>query len=238
MYMYSTFFQKLFLGIFLFLSASVFVYSQEYKYEIGGMAGGAFYMGDLNKTTPFKELRPAVGFVFRYNMNLRMALKTNVTWGMVSGSTSGMDNVFPDQAQASFSRSLFDLGAQYEFNFLPYSDIFGYKNTSRFSPYLLIGAGVTYAPGKSENSFGFNIPMGVGVKYKLKNRLNLGCEFSVRRLFTDDLDVTDGDNKWLDDPYQMSSSFMKNKDWYSFLVFSVTWDFGPRGGKCNNIHSF
>ena len=30
------------------------LHAQEYKFEVGGMAGGAFYMGDTNKNSPFK----------------------------------------------------------------------------------------------------------------------------------------------------------------------------------------
>ena len=47
-------------------------------------------------------------------------------------------------------------------------------------------------------------------------------------------DVTDDGNAFLDDPYHMKGSFLKNKDWYSFLLFTVTWDFGPRCRTCNN----
>ena len=32
------------------------LHAQEYKFEVGGLAGGAFYMGDTNKNTPFKGL--------------------------------------------------------------------------------------------------------------------------------------------------------------------------------------
>lgn len=206
----------------------------EYKFEIGGMAGGAFYMGDLNKNAFFKGLNPAVGAVFRYNANFRWAFKANLTWARVSGSTDGLENVFPDGAQGSFSRSLIDMGGQMEFNFFPYSDQFAYANAKRFSPYVFLGIGLTVAPGSGNTFVGPNIPLGVGVKYKLTHRLNLGCEFSFRKLFGDGLDVTDNSNAFLDDPYHMNSSFLKNKDWYSFLTFTVTWDFGPRCKTCNN----
>ena len=75
------------------------------------------------------------------------------------------------------------------------------------------------------------------MKCKIKNRINLGCEFSFRKLFGDTFDVTNGDNAILDNPYQISGSFLKNKDWYSFLLLSVTWDFGPRNRPCNSINS-
>lgn len=228
--MTSTFFQRslliiLLIGIFPALKA------QEYKYEIGGLAGASMYMGDANKNSFFKGINPAFGGVFRYNVNFRWAIKANLMWGKVSGSTSGLENEFPGLGETSFSRNFFELGGQGEFNFLPYSDKFGYLNTSRFSPYILLGIGVTVAPGNGETMATLNIPLGVGVKYKIMNRVNLGLEYSFRKLFADNLEG----NEALDNPYQIESSLLKNKDWYSCLLFTVTWDFGPRDRDCNNI---
>ena len=128
--MTSTFFQRL-LIIILLAGTVPTLWAQEYKYEIGGMAGGAFYMGDANKNTIFKGMNPAVGAVFRYNINFRWALKANLMWGQVSGKTEGMENVFPNNAQTSFNRSIMELGGQAEFNFFPYSDKFDYAGARR-----------------------------------------------------------------------------------------------------------
>lgn len=227
--MSSTFFQRCFF-VFLLTASFACIRAQEYKYEIGGMGGGAFYMGDVNKTALFKGLNPGLGVVFRYNANFRIAFKGGLTWARVTGSTDGQKNVFPDNLQTSFDRSLIELGGQFEFNFFPYSDKFAYLNTKRFSPYVLLGYGVTVAPG--DGTFvSMHVPIGVGVKYKMKNRLNLGCEFSFRKLFGDGLD-----NKELDDPYEIGGGMFKNKDWYSFLMFSLTWDFGPRNRQCNSAN--
>jgi hypothetical protein len=211
--------------------------AQEYKFEIGGAGGSSFYMGDVNKNTPFKAMNPALGGVFRYNPNLRWAIKTNLMWGQVSGTTAGQENVLPEQAQASFSRSLFEAGGQMEFNFFPYSDKFAYANARRLTPYVLLGLGATVAPGSGNTFAGVNLPMGAGIKYKVMNRINLGCEFSVRKLFGDGLDVTGDSNAILDNPYHINGSALKNKDWYAFLLLSVTWDFGLRCGPCNNSSS-
>ena len=221
----------------MILLGSVFLssaFAQEYLYEVGCMGGGASYMGDVNKTAPLKGIHPALGLMFRYNANFRIAFKGDLAWAQVSGSTEGLENVFPERAQASFSRNLFELGGQFEYNFFPYSDKFAYLNTKRFSPYLLVGLGATVAPGNGSTFAGLNLPVGVGIKYKLKNRLNLGCEISVRKLFGDGLDVTDDSNRILSNPYGISGSMLKNKDWYTMLTFSVTWDFGPRDCRCNN----
>lgn len=230
--MTSASFQRIIL-MFLFIGVCTGLRAQEYKYEIGGMAGGAYYMGDANKNGFFKGLNPALGGVFRYNVNFRWAIKGNLLWGRVSGSTAGLENVFPNQAQVSFDANVIELGGQGEFNFLPYSDKFSYSGAKRFTPYVLLGIGVSVAPGNGSTMASLNIPLGVGVKYKVKNRINLGCEFSFRKLFADNLEG----NAVLDNPYGIKSSFLKNRDWYSFLLLSVTWDFGPRNRACNNANS-
>ena len=135
------------------------------------MVGGSYYMGDLNKNTFFKGMNPSIGAIFRYNPSMRWAVKTDLLWGRVSGSTDGLSNVFPNGQTASFSRDFFEAGGQMEFNFMPYSDKFAYLNTRRFTPYLLMGLGVTVAPG-DKTFASLNIPLGIGVKYKVKNRLN------------------------------------------------------------------
>lgn len=231
--MTSTFFQRLTI-IILLLVYSIGLRAQEYKYEIGGVAGASTYMGDANKTSPFKSINPALGGVFRYNANFRIAFKGSLAWAMVSGSTEGLDNVFPDNAQATFDRNVIDLGGQVEFNFFPYSDKYAYMNTRKLSPYIALGFGVTVATGGGDTFVGPNIPLGVGVKYKIKNRVNLGCEFTVRRLFGDNFEG----NSTLDNPYNLNSGWLKNNDWHSLLLLSVTWDFGPRKNPCNNIKNF
>ncbi|MDR1980408.1 MAG: porin family protein [Tannerellaceae bacterium] len=221
-------FMLLLTGLFTVLRA------QEYKYEIGGMAGGAFYMGDVNKGALFKDMNPAFGGVFRYNANFRWAVKADLMWGRVSGTTAGGEQVFPGNAEALFRRDFFELGGQVEFNFFAYSDKYAYANTKRLSPYVLLGLGMTVAPGKGQTFAGLNLPLGVGVKYKVRNRINLGCEFTFRKLFGDNFDVTDDSNAILDNPYGIDGSVLKNRDWYSLLTLSVTWDFGPRSRPCNN----
>jgi len=204
--------------------------AQEYKYEIGGMAGLSMYMGDANQTALFRGFNPAGGVVFRRNFNFRWALKTDLMVGKVTGNTKNTDNVFPNQGEASFSRNFFELGGQIEFNFMPYSDKYAYLNTSRIAPYLLTGLGITAASG-----FGsVNLPLGLGVKYKIRNRINLGLEYTVHKLFSDSFDAPDKEGFNLDNPYKIQSGVLKNKDWYNTLMFSVTWDFGPNNRKCTN----
>lgn len=219
--------------IILLISLFPALKAQEYKHEIGGITGGTFYIGDANKGVLFKGLNPSIGAVFRYNTNFRWAIKTNLLWTKVSGNTKGVDNAFPFSEEISFSRNLVELGGQAEFNFFSYSDKFAYVDTRCFTPYLLVGLGMTVASGGNDTFAGVNVPLGVGLKYKIKNRMNLGCEFSFRKLFKDNLE---GDTQ-LDSPYDIDSNIWKNKDWYTCLLFTITWDFGLRDRPCNNMNS-
>ena len=208
--------------------------AQEYKYEIGGMTGLSMYMGDANQTALLRGFNPAGGLVFRRNFNFRWALKTDLMMGRITGDTKNTDNVFPNHEAVSFSREFFELGGQIEFNFLPYSDKFAYLNTSRIAPYLLTGLGVTVAPGKGSTFGSVHFPLGLGVKYKIRNRINLGLEYTVHKLFSDSFDAPDKKGFNLDNPYQVQNGLFKNKDWYNMLMISVTWDFGPNDRKCTN----
>lgn len=220
------------MGIFLLIS-TVNGRAQEYKYEIGGATGSSFYMGDANRTKFYHHPGIAGGVLFRYNINFHWGIKTGLFAGNVSGRSDKSGNIFPHGQQSSFHRTLAELGGQVEFNFFPYSDRYAYLGTKPYTPYLFTGIGVTYATG--DNLFiDANIPFGMGFKYKLKNRMNIGIEFSMRKLFGDDFDVTEKTTGWnLDSPYGIESSLLKNRDWYSFTMIFLTWEFGIREDPCH-----
>lgn len=81
--------------------------------------------------------------------------------------------------------------------------------------------------------YGIHVPLGFGFKYICNNRVNIGVEASMRRLFRDDLDVTKTQPGWnLDTPFGIESSPLKNQDWYAFALIYMTWDFGLRDDPC------
>lgn len=229
-----TFFAFLIIVCLFYSSCNELKAQDDYKYEIGGMAGTSFYMGDANKSKLYQNLGLSIGAVFRYNIDLRWSVKNNFVVGKVSGDTRDSGNKFPFGVEASFSRMFYELGSQIEFNFFNYSDKYAYLGTRRISPYVFTGIGITL--GSGEKSFlDANIPLGIGVKYKIKDRLNLGFEFSFRKLFSDSFDVTKrGDGFDLDAPYKIEGSIFKNNDWYSLTMISLTWDFGVRVCPCLN----
>lgn len=214
----------LFLSVF---SAST-VKAQDYRFEIGAALGMSGYLGDVNKSNLLKHPGFAGGAVFRYIMDYRWALKANLFTAGLSGNSADFDDVLPGGQTYKFNSQIYDLGAQIEFNFFNFGIGYTYKKLHRIVPYLTVGVGATMAACDGNTAFAVNIPFGAGVKFKLKERLNLGFEFTMRKAFGDKLD-----NYSLDDPSAIKSSFMKNTDWYSLMLFSITYEFGK---KCKTCH--
>ena len=224
----------LFAGAFLLcLVGGVRAEGLEYRYELGAMGGMSSYYGDANYHIPFKNINAMGGVVWRYNINPRMAVKSAFSVAGISGNTADSKNRYPG-GDVEFSRTLYELGAQFEYNFWAYGDGTGYKKTRRLVPYLFAGVGLTYAPKPAQHVFAANIPVGLGVKYKVMSRLNIGCELSFRFTTSDKLDVAENVLPALNDPYGIKSGALKNNDSYSFLSIFVTYDLSTKYRKCNN----
>ena len=213
----------------------------EYKMDMGAGLGGCFYLGDGNGV-PFSDLSVMGALTARRIFNARMALKTNLAFGHIHGTTDGF---LPTDAYSKtpegglptkvhFSRNVLDLGAQFELNFWGFGTGVGYKGNSPITLYILAGIGITVGMGGGASACaGMNIPVGLGVKYKLKPRVNIGFEWTMRFSTTDKLDATP-EGTQLKDPYGIKSGFLKNKDTYSFAMFFITYDMFPKRRKCNN----
>ena len=173
-------------------------------------------------------------FTLRRNFNPRMSLKTNLAYGRYGGTSKGYYlPETPGSTQQSidltFSGNVVDIGAQFELNFWGYGMGPGYKKLSRITPYAIVGIGATLGITEDGTSFGANFPVGAGVKYKVKPRLNIIFEWTHR--FTT-IDKMDGVK--LSDPHYIESSGLKNKDTYSFFMFTLTYDISPKLRLCNN----
>lgn len=203
---------------------------EEYKFDIGAGIGMSGYLGDANESNMFAHPGVAFNATFRYLINSRWAIRGMLTGVSLSGSTADMDNVLPEGKVYDFKSSVYDLGARAEFNFFNYGIGETYKRLTRISPYLSLGLGVAMSSSGGDTSVAMSLPMGFGVKYKLRPRLNLGLEFSITKVFGDKVDSSE-----LTDLYQIKSSFLKNTDWYSSLMFTVTYEFGKRCVTCHRI---
>ena len=157
----------------------------DYNFEIGVTAGTRFYNGDLNHKF-FGQPGFAGGITGRWLINPYMAVKGTLGYNGIKGSTDNVNDYFPpnpdspatstEKRKYDLNDGIIDLSVTYEYNFWPYGLHHGYQGRQRITPYAQIGIGGAY--GKAGKAFTFQVPVGVGVKYKLKPRLNIGLDFT------------------------------------------------------------
>ena len=220
--------KKIAIIITLVLYGAVSAWCQTYRFEIGPALGVTGYLGDVNQSNMYKMPRVAGGGIFRYNLNSRFSFKGNLLYVNLAGDSKNMDSKFPFDEQYSFTSHVVDLGGQVEFNFFHFGDAPRYKHYKRVTPYMTAGLGAEMSFVNGNTGFGVVLPLGVGVKFKLKERINLGFEFTMRKSFGDKVDG-------LSDLYGYNHGIAKNTDWYSVAMFTFTYEFSKRCVKCHYI---
>ena len=201
----------------------------EYLMEIGGGVGMVSYQGDFNgKIT--SGMQPVGAIVWRRLLNPYMGFRVTGMMGKFKGDATRVETYYPDETTRaySFDRSLTDVSVTYEYNFWPYGTGRDYRGAKRITPFVFGGIGATYVSGGEKKVFTANVPIGLGIKYKLKERLNVGLEWSMHFSLSDELDG-------IADPYGIKSSgAFKNTDCYSGLMLTLTYSFKSKCRTCNN----
>ena len=204
----------------------------EYRMEIGGGVGMMGYLGDYNNS-PFKDLQPMGTVLARYIFNPYHGIRLSASYGKLKGSSKDVKTYYPDYVDSpyEFSNTLIDVSLTYEYNFLPYGTGRDYRGAKRLSPFVFGGIGATYAKIDHEDKksvFTANIPIGLGLKYKINERMNVGLEWAIHFSLSDELDGSK-------DPYYVKSSGpFKNTDCYSALQVTFTYSFMAKCRTCHN----
>ena len=181
--------------------------------EIGFSAGASHYFGDLNTRSRLNRAKPAIGLFFRKQFNNYVALRLSGHYTQVGYSDIyNTQNEYQRRRNLSFNSNIFEIALHGDFNFFKFTPGDPYH---RFTPYVTLGVGVfsydpyafyrgqkvslrelgtegqgnpAYPDRKPYSSMGICLPFGVGMKYALNNRMNLGFEIAHRFTNTDYLD--------------------------------------------------
>lgn len=226
--------KKLFLLLLVLLGAfpAIGQEADEYRMEVGVGAGVMSHLNDANAKL-FGQMKPAGGGFVRFTLNPRHAVKVALNYGQTSGNVSGVTNFYPNQPAGTatttrltheWSGGVVDVNAVYELNFWPYGYNKSYLGLRRLVPYLQVGFGFVY--GTADKVFAPSIPIGLGLKYKITPRLNLGLEWAMHLTTTDRLDK-------LADPLGISTSGFKKKDHYGVTFITLSYSLSPVCPTCN-----
>jgi hypothetical protein len=207
-------------------------------YEIGGLVGGSNYIGDVGKTNYIAPNNFAFGGIFKWNRSARHSFRGSVMIARISGNDSDSGEERRKQRGYSFNNTISEISIGLEFTFFEFNVHSG-KPVS--TPYLYTG--LTYFWYEALYKVGDvikdydgasapAIPMVIGYKATIANKMVLGFEIGARYAFTDDLD---GSNpvKGLADNDEFKFGNTNSDDWYVFTGVTLTFSFGRRPCYCN-----
>lgn len=208
--------------VFFFLFASNQSFAQ--FNEVGVGIGGTTYTGDLVRNYDITLNRPALNIFYRSNFSDIVSIKYGLLGGFIHGNEKKPIDAFAEIRDWSFSIFLVEGSAILEYHFLDYKRD---NSLIKWSPYLFGGLGVFTFFGEGPRNGSYNkmqpvIPFGVGFKYILNPRFNLGVEFGARKTFFDYLDNISAPTSNTKD-YIYGN--MHDKDWYYYLGFSLSYTF-------------
>ncbi|HMD00462.1 MAG TPA: DUF6089 family protein [Ferruginibacter sp.] len=193
------------LSFLFFLALAGSAQAQRYDYvqqgEFGVTLGGAHYFGDLNTRAALNRPKPAIGIMFRKQFGNYIGLRVAAHYAQVGYSDVYSKNDYQKTRNLSFNSNIWELTVQGDFNFFKF--IPGDAD-HLFTPYVTLGAGVfTYDPyayingdkeflrplgtegqlvgyqgRKPYSNMAFCIPLGVGVKYNISEKVNLSFEIA------------------------------------------------------------
>ncbi len=227
---------KYFSTVFLILSTVLLAHSQ--TYEIGGMIGGANYIGDVGKTNFVNPNTLALGGLIKWNRSPRHAFRASVLVAKIEGDDIGSKNTRREQRGYSFQNTVKEVSVGIEYTFWEFN-VHNQRNNS--TPYLYTGLtyfwyDALYKRGniitKYDKAGSVAIPMVVGYKANLGTNAMVGFEIGARYTFTDNLDGSNPVNDLADDQ-SLKFGNTNSDDWYVFTGITVTFAFGRKPCYCN-----
>ncbi len=206
-----------FLALVVFVSYTALVNAQdqhnEYvqKGEFGVTLGVAHYFGDLNTRAAINRPKTAIGAFFRKQFGNYVGVRLSAHYAQLGYSDTYSKNVYQKTRNLSFNTNIWEIALQGDFNFFKFIPN---DPDYAFTPYVTLGVGVfTYDPyaftnGEKEflrplgtegqlvqymgrkpyNTMAIAIPLGVGIKYNLSEKINFSFEVAHRFTSTDYLD--------------------------------------------------
>lgn len=201
------------ISLLLVLANAVNAQTEEYvqEGEFGITIGSAFYFGDINTTASFSRPKPAIGIFYRRQFGNYVAVRLSAHYAELGYSDIYSKNEFQLDRNLSFNTNIWEIALLGDFNFFKFLP---QDPNYRFTPYVSLGIGVfSYDPyayldgtknflrplGTEGQNFGymgrtpyntmaFCIPVGVGIKYNITDKINLSFEAGYRFAFTDYID--------------------------------------------------
>ena len=206
--------------------------AEYYILELGPLAGGSYYTGDATQHI-FRNIRPAYGFVFRYNHTRRWSFAAKATYSDIRFRYSTLqetpmpegETFVPENLKGSNTLVTADITAEY--NFFELARGWVNRSTRPFSPYIFLGLGISWQKYGPTAVTGY-LPFGIGFKYLATPRVGFNFAWQTQLQFNDKIEGVDQ----LNDFFGLNGgNFMKN-DLFSTFTLGITVNFAQRRKVC------
>ena len=196
--------------------------------EAGVSGGVCYYLGDINPRKQFYNPGLSMGGLVKHNFTEHHTMRFNVFFGQLKGNDLDFENEYQQNRACNFETSLIDVHVGYEFNFMPY--IINRYVKGR-SPYIFAGLGYSLILSSTTGTAKAHatVPFGVGYKYRFSETVSIGCEWGMRKTFTDALDGV------LNPGPDGSYAKTHNNDWYSFAGIYATFRIFEKRFTCPGV---
>lgn len=195
--------------------------------EIGIIAGGSNYIGDIGPENYINPNNYMGGVIYKWNKNPRIALRGTFTFAKLTSDDANATNNERYIRGISFTNSLKEIALGLEFNYFEYN-LDDYSKTR--TPYILIEIAAfnykTIINGTDPSNYeygtntSFAVPFGIGYKTKLFGDFALALEIKARYTFVDDLDYNNNELP------SLNFGNPNSNDWYVLSGFSLVYSFG------------
>ncbi len=184
-----------FLAVMLVIVGHVNAQYAAQRNSVGLNAGGLSYSGRFSVDAPIGTFTSVYGsFTYRQRLIDKLYVRAEVMGGQLKGNNKEVESQYQSVRQGEFQTGIGEVSVKAEYDFI---DLKTYK----VSPFINIGAGgymlfgYSSSEGEKESSdlAGFVMPVGVGIKYRLNNRIKLLAESGIR-FFSNNLDGYTGPN--------------------------------------------
>lgn len=222
-----------------FLQAYSPVYAQQW--EIGAIANGTVFMGDINPTNPFYFRNVGAGVHVVRNFNATWGVQASYQYVQLRGSDIDSKDPYLHARGQVFNNSVQELSVRANFNFFKF--IAG-RALNRYTPYTFAGlAGIIHNPyvyssngtrhylqdlHLQENNeirkFALAIPIGIGFKYNVKGPWSVGGELGYRVVFNDNLDNISNNYPYRSDyPADYAAQYPElTREWWDSVAYPNT----------------
>jgi len=178
--------------------------------EYGITAGVAHYFGDLNNRAAFNRPKIALGAFYRKQFNNYAGVRLTAHYAQLGYSDQYSENAYQRSRNLSFNTNIFEVALRGDFNFFQFNPT---DPNHSFTPYATLGVGVfsydpyaylngqkyylrpldtegeTFYKGRKEyGTMAVCIPVGMGVKYAVSDKVNISFEIAYRFTTTDYID--------------------------------------------------